>query len=187
MTTILLAAGCSTRMGKNKLLLPYKASTIVETTLNTVQPFSDRTMVVIGHDSEIIKDLLKAYDVEFVYNPDYLSGQRSSILAGVSAVKDDDFMVIPGDLPLITKDDVKGTINLLRKFSTARAVYDSIPGHPVAYRKENREKLLGFLGSMKEYLETTTHQAYSASIGAVFDVDTPEKYQLLIDSNPIII
>jgi len=33
MTTILLAAGLSTRMGKNKLLLEYNGKTIIENTI----------------------------------------------------------------------------------------------------------------------------------------------------------
>ena len=183
MTTIILAAGLSSRMGENKLLLPFNGSTILETTLKTVLPFSDRTLIVVGHDSNKIKKLLEKYPVEFVDNPRYREGQRSSTLLGIESVLDDDFMVLPGDLPLIKNKDIEGTITLLSRYTVSRAIYKGIPGHPVAYRKENREKLLAFPGTMKEYLEAFDCGHFQASIGAIFDIDTPNRYEALLLGN----
>lgn len=179
MTTILLAAGLSERMGENKLLLPYKGRTIIESTLNAIQHICDRIIVVVGNDKERVMDVLSSYNVEFLYNPEYKTGQRSSTIAGIESV-DDDFAVLPGDLPLLEEKDVEGIFSLLSNYSISRAFYNDIPGHPVAYRKENRERLLSFPGSMKEYLATTTIGIYNASIGTVFDIDTPEKYEDLL-------
>ena len=71
MTTIVLAAGLSSRMGQNKLLLPFKGSTILETTLKAIMPYSDRIIVITGHDKEKIEKLLRPYPIMFVYNRCY--------------------------------------------------------------------------------------------------------------------
>ena len=50
---IILAAGSSRRMGKQKLLLPYGDSTIIETVIqNVLQSKVDSTLVVLGAHSE---------------------------------------------------------------------------------------------------------------------------------------
>lgn len=183
MTSIILAAGLSTRMGRNKLLLPYNGSTIIETTVMNVAPFSDRIIVVVGHEREKMEKLLSGYDICLVFNPDYIKGQRSSTIRGIENVVDDDFIVLPGDLPLITHEDISGTIDLLSTHMTARAMFKDTPGHPVAYRKENRERLISFPGSMKEYLRSTDIGFFNASIGAVFDVDTPARYEMLLSGD----
>ncbi len=183
MTTIILAAGLSARMGVNKLLLKYNGLTIIENTLKSVLKVSDRTLIVVGNDSDKIKTLLGKYNVEFVDNENYRLGQRSSTLKGVEKVFDDDFAIIPGDLPLIKEQDLNGTFLLLERYKIARAFYGSTPGHPVAYRKENRERLLSFPGTMKEYLKTTNVGIYTGSIGTVFDIDSPNRYQELLSGD----
>lgn len=183
MTTILLAAGLSTRMGRNKLLLPFNGKTIIESTLLSVLPLSDRVIVVTGNERENIEKLLSSYDVEFVFNKEYEKGQRGSTMKGLSFVDDDDFAILPGDLPLLSEDDVCGLFSAISYFSIVRPVYKDIPGHPVCYRRENLEKLLPFPGSMKEYLKKEGFKNIPSSIGTVFDADTPSRYEKLLVFN----
>lgn len=97
MTGIILAAGLSSRMGRNKLLLSFRDKTIIENTLAPVFEVAERGIVVTGFERERIEEKLENYDVEFVYNPDYEKGQKGSSLRGVEAVGDDDFLILPGD------------------------------------------------------------------------------------------
>lgn len=189
MTTILLAAGLSSRMGRNKLLLPYNGSTIIENTLSSVLEVSERVIVVTGFEREKIEDKLKKYRVEFVYNPDYEKGQRGSSIAGIKAIRDDDYAILPGDLPLLRADDIVPLIKALEEHSISRPVFHSIPGHPVCYRKENRDKLLSFEGTMKEYLKKEGIFNIPSSINTVYDTDTPEKYSslLIYNGNPSVL
>lgn len=180
MTTILLAAGLSSRMGTNKLLLPFEDTTIIETTLKKIIPFSDRIIVVVGHEKDSLVNILSKYNIDIIENIDYQNGQKSSTLAGIEQVKEDNFAILPGDLPLLSSSDIEGVFGLLENYSIARAYYKEIPGHPVVYRKENREKLLAFPGSMKEYLNTSSLGIYQGSLGAIFDIDTPESYKALL-------
>ncbi len=183
MTTILLAAGLSTRMGRNKLLLPFYDKTIIESTLLSVLPLSERVIVVTGNEREKIEELLSSYNVTFVFNEEYEKGQRGSTLKGLSAVDNDDFAVLPGDLPLLHGDDISLLFSALSTSSIVRPVYKDIPGHPVCYRRENLEKLLSFPGTMKEYLKKEGCTRIPSSIGTVFDADTPSRYEKLLVFN----
>ena len=115
MTTIVLAAGLSERMGKNKLLLPFMGEAIIAITVKNALSFSDRVIVVVGNEQERIRKALLGANVDFVFNKNYKEGQRTSALEGVKAVEDDDFSILPGDLPLLKKEDAINSIGLLVK------------------------------------------------------------------------
>lgn len=179
MTVILLAAGLSSRMGRNKLLLPYRGRTVIENTLLSVLDISDRIIVVTGNGKENIEGILKDYPVDFIYNADYESGQRVSTLKGIEAVGDDDFAVLPSDLPLLEKNDVKALFTALENADIVRPSHHGIPGHPVCYRRENRKRLLQWDGTMKEYLKREGFITIPSPLGCVYDVDTPQRYSAL--------
>ena len=179
MTVVLLAAGLSSRMGRNKLLLPYNNKTVIEATLSAVLPLAERVIAVTGNMREEMERVLAPYPVETVCNPDYEKGQLSSTLTGLGKVEDDDFAILPSDLPLLTKEDVENLLRGLEESSIVRPVYNGIPGHPVCYRKENLHRLLSFGGTMKEYLKKEGVLRIPSSIGTVYDVDTPQRYDAL--------
>lgn len=183
MTGIILAAGLSSRMGRNKLLLSFRDKTIIENTLAPVLEVAERVIVVTGFERERIEEKLENYDVEFVYNPDYEKGQKGSSLRGVEAVGDDDFLILPGDLPLIERGDIIPLLEALSAHSIVRPAFRTVPGHPVCYRKEHRTKLLSFEGSMKEYLIKEGFITIPSSINTVYDTDTRERYSDLLIYN----
>ena len=181
MTVILLAAGLSERMGSNKLLLPFRGRPLVLSALDAALSFTSSVIVVTGHERERMEEALKGYNVTTVYAPDYRKGQKWSTLAGVEAVSNDDFAVLPGDLPLISADDFSRTAALLEKAGIARASYRGIPGHPVMYRKEHREDLLNYSGTMRAYLKEKGFLQAECSAGCILDADTPESYHKLVE------
>ena len=183
MTTIVLAAGLSESMGKNKLLLPFMGEAIIAITVKNALSFSDRVIVVVGNEQERIRKALLGANVDFVFNKNYKEGQRTSALEGVKAVEDDDFSILPGDLPLLKKEDAVNLFSKLEENSIARCSFGGVPGHPVAYKKENRERLLAYPGSMKDYLKEMGFLSLPSSLGSIFDIDTPEKYQALLESD----
>lgn len=180
MTTILLAAGLSQRMGRNKLLLPFRGKTIIESTLEPVLTISDRTIVITGHEHDRLLEILKKYDVQIIHNKDYIKGQKGSSILGIKNVINDDFAILPADLPLLETADLGGVFSLLEQYETSRAVHDNTPGHPVAYRKELKSELLHYKGSMKEFLHGKTNGCHNASIGSIFDIDTQDRYETLL-------
>ena len=55
-TAIVLAAGASTRMGQQKLVMPYGRSTILNSTISAVSTSGvERVVVVTGHDAELVE------------------------------------------------------------------------------------------------------------------------------------
>ena len=48
------------------------------------------------------------------------------------------------------------------------------------FRKEHKERLLSFEGTLKEYLSLYDVAAYNGSIGSVLDADTPQRYQEIV-------
>ena len=182
-TTIVLAAGLSERMGRNKLLLPFRGRSIISHTVEKALMISERVVVVTGNERDKVEEASSSFHVDFVFNPDFKTGQRSSTMAGILSVRNDDFAIIPGDLPLFSTEDAIRAFQALSSSPTSRCTYSSLPGHPVAYRKENRDRLLSYPGTMKSYLNERGCASVPSSLGSVFDLDTPEKYSLLLESD----
>ena len=183
MTVIILAAGLSERMGENKMLLPFNGHELILETISKTLLYTDNVITVIGYQKERMEEVLMDSGSEIVYAPDYLAGQMASTKRGIEAVHDDDFAILPGDLPFITLDDFIGCENALSGHQAARCVSHGIPGHPVMIRKEHRERILSFHGTMKDYLSLYDISTYNASPGSVFDADTPERYRMLLNGN----
>ena len=178
MTGIILAAGLSSRMGSNKLLLPLGNGTILSASIANALDNLDSVIIVTGHERARAEEIAAGFPVRTIYCPAYMEGQRASTLAGIEAV-DDDFAIIPGDLPLISADDFHTGRELLRSHDASRPMHGGIPGHPVTYRKENRERLLSSPLTMKEYLRTISLGSFEGSIGTILDADTPDDYARL--------
>lgn len=90
---LVLAAGESSRMGRDKALLRYRGRTFLETVIARLREAGiDRIAVVLGYHAEIIQKAFEfngteACDVEIVVNPDYRRGQTSSLQAGLAALQ----------------------------------------------------------------------------------------------------
>jgi molybdenum cofactor cytidylyltransferase len=92
---ILLAAGGSSRMGTAKQLLPWKDSSLIKHIVSKIVDSGlDRTFVVIGAYEDLIRDEIASLPVEIVFNPDWESGQSSSVKAGLSAIPENTGAVI---------------------------------------------------------------------------------------------
>lgn len=182
MDAIILAAGLSTRMGKNKLLLPFGSSTVLNAVIEKAEPFADRIIVVLGNESDRVRDSITSSKVTFALNPDYEKGQLTSTLCGIRA-SIGDFFILPGDIPRIAYEDIESTIRLLNESTTARCFYKEIPGHPVSFREENRDKILSYPGTIRNYLREIPLSQHQGTIGSVFDADTSLRYEALLASD----
>jgi len=90
-SAILLAAGESTRMGRQKALLPWDGTTLIQYQLRELTSIEQvrEIIVITGHESGRIEATIAGYPrVLCVKNPAYKGGKVSSILAGLGAVDD---------------------------------------------------------------------------------------------------
>lgn len=103
-TAIVLAAGESRRMGRNKLLLPWGETTVLAQTLANVQAAGAHDLVVVtGHESDRIAPLAAPAGAPIIHNSDYAQGMLSSVQTAVRSLPAavDAVLVVLGDQPMV--------------------------------------------------------------------------------------
>jgi molybdenum cofactor cytidylyltransferase len=110
---LVLAAGASTRMGANKLLLELDGEPLVRrATRAALDAGLDPVLVVVGHEAERTRAAIADLPCTAVLNPSYEEGQGSSLRAGAAALPPDAAaaVVLLGDMPLVTAAMVRTVV-----------------------------------------------------------------------------
>jgi molybdenum cofactor cytidylyltransferase len=133
---IILAAGESTRIGTNKLLLPWNGKPMISFIIeNVIQAQFDHILVVLGAFRDDILPLIKKMPVRHCYNPYYKQGMLSSVQCGFRNLPDtaNAAMVFLGDQPMISGAVARLLIQEYRKSKAGMLVpsYKGKRGHPV--------------------------------------------------------
>ena len=189
---IVLAAGESTRMGTQKLLLPYDGSTVIETIVDQVlRSRVDACVVVTGHDPERIRDGLGARDVLFAQNDRYRDGMLSSVRAGLAA-SDESWkaaVILLGDQPSLRTETIDLLIerNRIAPEDIVVPAFEGRRGHPLLVAMRFREEMMtdfdgtGLRGLLHAHPESVVEIAVDSST-ILDDMDYPEDYQRAIDA-----
>ena len=103
---VILAAGRSSRMGRNnKLLADIGGTPMVAKVVNAVVNCSaDPRILVTGHEADRVARVVDHKALTLVHNPDYASGLSSSLHRGLAALPEeiDAVVVCLGDMPGIS-------------------------------------------------------------------------------------
>lgn len=102
---VILAAGSSSRLGRPKQLLPLAGRPLLAYTVaNAVASSLDDVILVLGHRAEEIAAAVGEQGQRTIINPDYASGQSTSVLAGLAALPDsaNAVLFLLGDQPSVT-------------------------------------------------------------------------------------
>lgn len=102
---IVLAAGSSRRMGRNKLLLDLAGETVVRRTVRSVVTAGlHPVVVVLGHEEERVRAEIADLPCRTVVNPRHTEGAATSLAAGVAAVPEEvaALVVVLADMPFVT-------------------------------------------------------------------------------------
>lgn len=87
---VVLAAGASVRMGRNKLLLTLGGETVVRRAARTAAAAGlDPVVVVTGHEREAVEAALHGLPCRTVFNSEHARGQHTSVGTGVAALAGD--------------------------------------------------------------------------------------------------
>ncbi|MEX2372376.1 MAG: NTP transferase domain-containing protein, partial [Dehalococcoidia bacterium] len=77
---ILLAAGASTRMGREKPLLPWAGTTLIEHELQVLRDAHiERIAIVLGARAEFVRRHI-GWGMPLVFNPRWASGRATSLV-----------------------------------------------------------------------------------------------------------
>jgi molybdenum cofactor cytidylyltransferase len=189
---IIPAAGLSSRMGRNKLLLNFRGKPLVRHAVETVLAASVREVyVVLGHEAEKVREVLAGLPVRFVTNEDYRLGLSTSVRAGVNAVPSgfEAIIIYLADQPWIEPADLA---QLIATFETAQTMGKSIVvpfhsgtrGNPVILAAKHREEILEISGDVgcKRVIQKRADQVLAIEMPndhVIRDVDAPEDCETL--------
>lgn len=187
---LILAAGESSRMGRDKALLTYRGRTFLENIVETLRAAEiERIVVVLGHHAEEIRRGANLPDVEFFLNPDYASGQTSSLQAGLRALAPDSpeaVVLCLADHPAVSAETIRALVGAFRESGVAVVVpvLKLQRGHPVVISRTLFDELLaldpseGANSVIRKYRDKTRLVEVEDS-GILLDVDDLETYRRL--------
>lgn len=197
----MLAAGTSTRMGKeNKMLIPVNGVPIVSycclQALEYLQSLEEKSTltVVTGYRRvslhkalkpcrDFIEKTDKRIEMIEVFNPDFRSGQFSSAKTGVKNVSDNSpFFISLADMPLITSHNYAELSSKLGNYDAVRPSSNKKPGHPVLFSPSMKNRILkaSDLLSVREILENcNTLEIDVEDSSCTQDIDNPEDIHIL--------
>jgi len=133
---MVLAAGKSTRMKENKLLLKANGETLIERVVSTaVKSKVDELVVVLGYEAEKIRERIARLKCKIVVNESYEKGQSESVKTGLSAISGNSeaVMVLPADVALIDAQSINAVIAEYAKSKSPIVIasYRNQSGHPI--------------------------------------------------------
>jgi molybdenum cofactor cytidylyltransferase len=193
---VILAAGSSSRMGRDKALLPCPDSTdsFLSAAIRLLSAYVDEVLVVAGNNSTALAPIVYANGATLVINPEPDRGQFSSLRVGLQEVLNrgrDAAMVTLVDRPPVRTATVDALVTAFERALDHRkwAVvpeYNSTHGHPILLA---REMLTAFLNAPESSNAREVEHAHQSDIEYLplddpriaLNVDTPEQYAALAE------
>lgn len=203
---LILAAGESARMGRDKALLPWPAETseksageavsgravgptLLSAHIAALRPHAQAVIVVAGRNAERLERVIQENGAEMVVNPEPERGQFSSLQTGLRAVVGRGFeaaMITPVDCPPLSAGSLE---RLCAEFARAleRGLWAVTPenagrhGHPLLAGRGLMEAILSAPVTSNARAVKHAHQdrfAYVAVAESLLSVEmnTPEEY-----------
>lgn len=189
---IVLAAGSSVRMGRNKLLLAIAGESVVRRVVSRALAVLDPVIVVVGHEADRVRQELAGLPCRIVLNPGHDRGIDTSVRAGVAALPTDAeaAVVLLADMPLVTPAMLAGLVE--RFYATRALLVISRYGDAVAPPHLYARRLFAELaerGSGKPVIDRHRAEAEVVAwpITTLADLDVPadrERVEALLDADP---
>lgn len=185
---IILAAGLSTRMGReNKLLLPYQGKPIIRHVAETlIHAQIGKVNVVTGFEAEKVEDALTGLDVNWLHNADFEQGQMSTVRCAYQAISksNEDVMIALGDMPKITRGEYQQIAKAFQKHHKQKIIipyFGQQRGNPIIMpAKFNAEISDGSMNAgcrrLTEKNPADVVRFLVNSVAYIADIDTPDDY-----------
>jgi molybdenum cofactor cytidylyltransferase len=124
---VVLAAGTSSRMGTNKLLLRLGGETVLRRAVRRVLAARlDPVLVVLGHEVDRTRAELEGLPCRALFNPEYTHGMNASVRAGIAAVPPESAaaVVVLADMPHVTSEMIATLVERYRESGTPLVASD---------------------------------------------------------------
>ena len=192
---IILAAGRSSRMGRNKLLLELDGKPILCHAVDQALAAGlDEIVVVSGHQAGKVKTALGERRVKVIEAREHRLGMSASLKAGIRALspKTSAAVVMLGDMPQVSAALIRRLIaafNPLEGRSIVVPTLDGKRGNPVLFDRRYFPEMLALEGDVGARHLIGEHDDQVAELavddaGVFADVDTPEAYDRLLQKVP---
>jgi molybdenum cofactor cytidylyltransferase len=185
---VVLAAGASRRMGRNKLLLPVDGVPMVRRTVQHVLDAGLAPVVVVtGHEADAVREALAGLDVRHAHNADATGPTSGSLHAGLAALDDtvDATLVMLADMVHVTVPMLRAVADSLRTSDAPLAVsrYGDVLAPPLGFHRALWPALLAWHGEGCGKAVVQAHRSEAVQLdwplSALQDIDTPEDYAAL--------
>jgi molybdenum cofactor cytidylyltransferase len=177
---VLLAAGTSSRMGKNKLLLELDGETVLRRAVRTAAAAGlGPVIVVLGHESERARAELEGLPCEIAINPRYAEGMNTSLSAGVSALPDGPAaaVVMLADMPFVTAGMLRELVSRWRGEPLVISLFGEVVAPPILYSRELFPELRALTGESCGKRVIKQHRAQAGEVrfpeSDLRDIDLP--------------
>ena len=194
---VILAAGASSRMGRDKALLPWQDGTFLSAAIRALQPATELVIVVAGANAASLSPIVNAHAAFLVVNPDPQRGQFSSLQVGLQEV-----LNRGRDAAIVTLvDRPAAALSTIQQVKAAFAAGDDqtwavVPeysgkhGHPIVV---GREMIEAFLRAPATSTARDVEHARQPHVRylpvtdplVAMNVDTPEEFERLRMGTPI--
>ncbi|MBC8106097.1 MAG: nucleotidyltransferase family protein [Anaerolineae bacterium] len=189
---IILAAGSSRRMGRNKLLLPIDGRpmlTRVVATFHAARNSITPIVIVTGYEPQSVKAALgdEFSHVEFAHNSNHdAGGMLSSIKTGVTSMRGraDAFFLALVDQPWVREATLQQVIEAWRasRADVLRPTYQGKHGHPILLDARCIDSILSLPddGTLNEFVRANPTKTFDVSVqdeATIQDIDTPADYE----------
>jgi molybdenum cofactor cytidylyltransferase len=184
-SAVILAAGLSTRLGRPKQLLRLGNKAVLEYVIDNVsQVRVGEIILVLGAHRQEIEQVISDRPVRCVFNPQYATGQGSSVAAGAAAVSPESrgILFLAGDQPLIPPEFIDRVITVFQE--TDALIIRPETGLPAIFDISLREELKQLTGDtggrqlMAKYRRQVVVVPGCPGLASL-DIDTEEDYRLL--------
>jgi molybdenum cofactor cytidylyltransferase len=184
-SAVILAAGASTRMRTQKLLLPVAGEPLVRRTVRHVCDAGfDDVLVVVGSDWENTLVALDGLPIRHAVNPEYASGMGSSFRTAIAHLPDSDAVMFAlADQPFVTTNEYRTVLDTYRQQAPAiiSVRYGDVMAPPHMFQREFFAELAQLQHGARSLLERHRDRATVLHFPAdlLMDIDTPEDYELV--------
>lgn len=185
---VVLAAGVSARMGRNKLFFDIEGETLLRRAVGRALAAGlDPVIVVLGYEAERAIEALAGLRCRPVVNPNYERGVYESLRTGVVAVPPESAaaVVMLADMPFVTSAMIETLIERFRGSAAPLVVsdYGGVNAPPILYHRSLFDELRAVEGEGCGKQVVKRHRSEALSVAwpeeALADLDVPEDYERL--------